>query len=260
MPPERTLRKCMTSRITSKNRGAVRGRNRRRSTSMNTNSQAVSPAPATSAPISKLLIDPERAWQLLVARDSTADFFYGVLTTQVFCRPGCKSRLPLPANVRFFRNAAAAQAAGFRACKRCTPTGPGMGRSPKRVVDAMRSYIETHIDGPVRLEHLARVVHLSPFTVQRLFKRAMGVSPLQYQRALRAGNLRAALRQGGRVTDAIYEAGFGSSSRAYEGAQLGMTPARFAQGGKGETIRWAAGPSPYGWIVVASTERGLCWL
>jgi AraC family transcriptional regulator of adaptative response/methylated-DNA-[protein]-cysteine methyltransferase len=88
----------------------------------------------------------------------------------------------------------------------------------------------------------------------------MGVSPLQYQRALRAGSLRTSLRQGSSVTDAIYEAGFGSSSRAYEGAQLGMTPARFAQGGKGERIGWASGPSPFGWIVAGSTERGLCWL
>jgi AraC family transcriptional regulator of adaptative response/methylated-DNA-[protein]-cysteine methyltransferase len=101
---------------------------------------------------------------------------------------------------------------------------------------------------------------LSPFTVQRLFKRAMGVSPLQYQRALRAGTLRASLRQRPTVTDAIYEAGFGSSSRAYEGAQLGMTPARFAQGGKGERIGWCAARTPFGWMIVGATERGLCWL
>jgi AraC family transcriptional regulator of adaptative response/methylated-DNA-[protein]-cysteine methyltransferase len=112
----------------------------------------------------------------------------------------------------------------------------------------------------VRLEHLGRIAGLSPFTVQRLFKRAMGVSPLQYQRALRAGSLRSSLRQGSDVTTAIYEAGFGSSSRAYEGSQLGMTPARFAQGGKGEKIGWAAARSPFGWVIVGATERGLCWL
>jgi AraC family transcriptional regulator of adaptative response/methylated-DNA-[protein]-cysteine methyltransferase len=88
----------------------------------------------------------------------------------------------------------------------------------------------------------------------------MGVSPLQYQRALRAGSLRSSLRQGSDVTTAIYEAGFGSSSRAYEGSQLGMTPARFAQGGKGEKIGWAAARSPFGWVIVGATERGLCWL
>jgi AraC family transcriptional regulator of adaptative response/methylated-DNA-[protein]-cysteine methyltransferase len=86
------------------------------------------------------------------------------------------------------------------------------------------------------------------------------VSPLQYLRALRAGGLRNALKKGGTVTNAIYEAGFGSSSRAYEGAALGMTPARFAKGGQGERIDWCAARSPFGWIVVGATQRGLCWL
>ncbi len=116
------------------------------------------------------------------------------------------------------------------------------------------------MDRPVRLAELGRVAGMSPFTVQRLFKQGLGVSPLQYQRALRAGNLRGALKKGGSVTDAIYAAGFGSSSRAYEGAPLGMTPARFAQGGSGERIGWATARSPFGWVVVGATERGLCWL
>ena len=101
---------------------------------------------------------------------------------------------------------------------------------------------------------------LSPFTVQRLFKREMGVSPLAYQRALRASRLRGALKQGETVTDAIYNAGFSSSSRAYEASQLGMTPQRFAQGGKGEQIGFTSARSPFGWMIVGATERGLCWL
>jgi AraC family transcriptional regulator of adaptative response/methylated-DNA-[protein]-cysteine methyltransferase len=101
---------------------------------------------------------------------------------------------------------------------------------------------------------------MSPFTVQRLFKREMGVSPLQYQRALRAGELRAALKKGEPVTGAIYSAGFGSTSRAYEGNQLGMTPARFREGGRGEEIRWWSAASDFGWVIVGATERGLCWL
>jgi AraC family transcriptional regulator of adaptative response/methylated-DNA-[protein]-cysteine methyltransferase len=124
----------------------------------------------------------------------------------------------------------------------------------------VRRHIERNVDRAVPLEELGRVAGLSPFTVQRMFKREMGVSPLEYQRALRAGRLRGALKQGGNVTDAIYEAGFGSSSRAYEGAGLGMTPGRFAQGGKGERIGWCAAPSPFGWMVVGATKRGLCWL
>jgi AraC family transcriptional regulator of adaptative response/methylated-DNA-[protein]-cysteine methyltransferase len=127
-------------------------------------------------------------------------------------------------------------------------------------LEKIRGYIETHLDEPVSLEDLGRVARLSPFTVQRLFKREMGASPLEYRRALRASKLRGALKQGGRVTDAIYDAGFGSSSRAYEGSQLGMTPARFAQGGKGERIGFATAQSPFGWMIVGATERGLCWL
>jgi AraC family transcriptional regulator of adaptative response/methylated-DNA-[protein]-cysteine methyltransferase len=200
-------------------------------------------------------LDPDAAWKQLAARDPQARFFYGVATTGVFCRPACASRRPLRANVRFFLTAAAAEAAGFRACKRCRPTIASS--SP---LEEVRSYIEAHLDRRVRLEELGRVAGLSPFTVQRLFKREMGVSPLQYQRALRANELRRALKKGSTVTDAIYDAGFGSSSRAYEGAQLGMTPARFAKGGKGERIGYCAARSPFGWMIVGATERGLCWL
>jgi AraC family transcriptional regulator of adaptative response/methylated-DNA-[protein]-cysteine methyltransferase len=200
-------------------------------------------------------IDPDAAWKQLVARDPQARFFYGVATTGVFCRPGCASRRPVRANVRFFLTAAEAEAAGFRACKRCSPaTAWG---SP---LDQVRAHIEKNLDRRVSLEELGRVARLSPFTVQRLFKRAMGVSPLQYQRALRANDLRKALRKGSTVTNAIYEAGFSSSSRAYEGAPLGMTPQRFAQGGKGETISFTAARTTLGWMVVGATNRGLCWL
>jgi AraC family transcriptional regulator of adaptative response/methylated-DNA-[protein]-cysteine methyltransferase len=127
-------------------------------------------------------------------------------------------------------------------------------------VDKVRAHIEAHHDRPIPLAELGRLVHLSPFTVQRLFKQALGVSPLQYQRALRAASLRGALKQGESVTSAIYNAGFGSSSRGYDGAQLGMTPARFAAGGRGEQIGWCSARSPFGWVIVGATERGLCWL
>jgi AraC family transcriptional regulator of adaptative response/methylated-DNA-[protein]-cysteine methyltransferase len=200
-------------------------------------------------------IDPEAAWQRIQARDLAATFFYAVTTTGVFCRPGCKSRQPLRSNVRFYSTVDEAQAAGFRPCRRCKPT-----TASGNPLDKIRNHIEKNLDRPVRLEELGRVTGHSPFTVQRLFKQAMGVSPLQYQRALRAGSLRNALKQGDTVTNAIYEAGFGSASRAYEGAQLGMTPARFAQGGKGEKIGWCSASSPFGWIIVGATERGLCWL
>jgi AraC family transcriptional regulator of adaptative response/methylated-DNA-[protein]-cysteine methyltransferase len=206
---------------------------------------------ATAAPP----IDPDAAWQQVLRRDQSASFFYAVLTTGVFCRPACTSRRPLKQNVRFFGSAAEAIAAGFRPCKRCRPTA-----ALANPLDKLRKHIEANVDRPVPLAELGRLVQLSPFTVQRLFKQELGASPLQYQRALRAGSLRSGLKKGDRVTDAIYNAGFGSSSRAYEGAQLGMTPARFAAGGLGEKIGWATARSPFGWLVVGVTARGLCWL
>jgi AraC family transcriptional regulator of adaptative response/methylated-DNA-[protein]-cysteine methyltransferase len=201
------------------------------------------------------VIDPEQAWQQVVRRDPQATFFYAVTSTGVVCRPACRSRLPLRSNVRFFSSVEKAQAAGFRPCLRCRPT-----TARDNAVDKVLAYIERNVERQVRLAELGRVAGLSPFTVQRMFKAAMGVSPLQYQRALKAGRLRSALKNGEAVTDAIYTAGFESPSRAYEGAQLGMTPAKFARGGKGEEIHWAIGASPFGWVIVGETSRGLCWL
>jgi AraC family transcriptional regulator of adaptative response/methylated-DNA-[protein]-cysteine methyltransferase len=214
--------------------------------------------PAASSSAVTAAIDPEAAWRQVLARDPAATFFYAVTTTGVFCHPGCASRRPLRANVRFFRSASEAQEAGFRPCRRCRPTGtaPAGGGPLERV----RAHIEANLDRAAPLKELGRVAGLSPFTVQRLFKREMGVTPLEYQRALRAARLRGALKQGGNVTDAIYEAGFGSSSRAYQGAALGMTPGRFAKGGRGEHIAWCSALSRFGWVTVGKTARGLCWL
>jgi len=217
--------------------------------------------PATISPTPPVpRLDPDAAWKQLVARDTQARFFYGVATTGVFCRPNCASRRPSRSNVRFFLTAAEAEAAGFRACKRCRPAIASSTTAWGSPLDKIRAHIEKNVDRRVGLEELGRVAGLSPFTVQRLFKREMGVSPLAYQRALRASRLRGALKQGNTVTDAIYNAGFSSSSRAYEANQLGMTPQRFAQGGKGEQIGFTSARSPFGWMIVGATERGLCWL
>jgi AraC family transcriptional regulator of adaptative response/methylated-DNA-[protein]-cysteine methyltransferase len=127
----------------------------------------------------------------------------------------------------------------------------------------MCAYLEREIDRPVRLAVLGKLTGMSPFTAQRLFKQAMGATPAQYQRAIRATALRGQLRDGGsNVTTAIYDAGYGSSSRAYEKTPLGMTPGRFLAGGRGEKIGFAVAESAngLGWIVVGSTDRGVCWL
>jgi AraC family transcriptional regulator of adaptative response/methylated-DNA-[protein]-cysteine methyltransferase len=201
-------------------------------------------------------LNTESAWQQLQARDPSAGFIYAVTTTGVFCRPDCRSRRPLRENVRFFATVDAAAAAGFRPCQRCKPTAP----APAAAIAKIRRHIEANLDRAVSLAELGRVAGMSPFTVQRLFKQQMGASPLQYRRALRTARFRDALRQGSPVTAAVYDAGFGSASRAYESAPLGMAPARFAQGGRGERIAFTTARSPFGWIVVGSTDRGLCWL
>jgi AraC family transcriptional regulator, regulatory protein of adaptative response / methylated-DNA-[protein]-cysteine methyltransferase len=201
-------------------------------------------------------IDAESAWAQVLSRDPQSAIFYAVLTTGVFCRPACTSRRPLRENVRFFVSPQDAQAAGFRPCRRCKPQSANVGNP----VDRIRRHLEANLDRRVPLGELARIASLSPFTVQRAFKQAMGVSPSQYQRALRAGSLRSELKNGASVTNAIYNAGFNSSSRAYEADPLGMTPAKFASGGRGEHIGYATAASPFGWMIVGGTERGLCWL
>ena len=207
-------------------------------------------------------LDAEAAWKQLARRDPRARFFYGVLTTGVFCLPGCGSRLPRRENVRFFADAAEALEAGFRPCLRCRPreAGKDFEDALAAAIRRVRLHIEANADRALPLAELGRVAGLSPFTVQRKFKAMMGATPLAWQRTLRAASLRRRLKEGGSVTDAIYAAGFGSSSRAYEDAAPGMTPARFAQGGRGERIGVCSAPSSFGWIAVGATQRGLCWL
>jgi AraC family transcriptional regulator of adaptative response/methylated-DNA-[protein]-cysteine methyltransferase len=209
-------------------------------------------------------LDEQAAWQQLLDRDASGTFLYGVATTGVFCRPNCKSRLPLRQHTRFFASAQEARSAGFRACLRCKPEAPAR----LSAVVQMCAYLERHIDRPVRLAALGKLAGISPFTAQRQFKQAMGATPSQYQRAMRASKLRGELRDGAaNVTEAIYEAGYGSSSRAYESTPLGMTPGRFLAGGRGEVIRFAirsaktdSSTSQLGAIIVAATHRGICWL
>jgi len=203
---------------------------------------------------------PEAAWRAVCARDRSARFVYAVTTTGIYCRPGCASRLPRRENTRFFPSAAAAEAAGFRPCLRCKPDASNAPDERENKAEVIRHHLEANLDRRVPLAELARLSGLSPHAVRRLFTSRMGTSPLAYQRGLRAARLRTELKQGATVTDAIYAAGFSSSSRAYENSPLGMTPARFAQGGKGEQIGTTAVRTAFGWIAVGATARGLCWL
>lgn len=204
------------------------------------------------------MIDPDAAWAAFVARDRTRDgaFVVAVRTTSIYCRPSCPARRPARANVAFLADGAAARAAGYRACRRCLPDGAA--RETQAVAEACARIAAA--EGPVSLATLAAAVGYAPHHFQRVFTRATGVSPAAYGRALRAGRAEAALATGGRVTDAIYAAGYGAASRFYAaGAErLGMAPRKRAQGAAGETIRWTCVPTSLGPLLVAATDAGLC--
>ncbi len=200
----------------------------------------------------------EQAWRQVESRDGSARFLYGVRSTGIFCRPTCPSRRPAQQNVVFFEDAGEAMRAGFRACLRCQPAGMA---AEAETLAKLCAYLKDNVDRKVTLRQLADLAEASPFTVQRMFQRVLGVSPQEYQRELRMQGLKRELSQGRmRVTDAIYDAGYSSSSRAYEDAQakLGMSPRAFRQRGQGERIRYAIGECVLGRMLVAATERGLC--
>jgi len=191
------------------------------------------------------------------ARPQLRCFLFGVVTTGVFCRPSCPARHPLRRNVRFFQLPAEAEQAGLRPCLRCHPLS-----EPAALVQDLRCYIEQHCGERLDLATLAARSGLSRFHVQRTFKAAVGLTPKQYLEAHRMGKLKKELRRAKDVTEAVYEAGFGSSSRVYERAntRLGMTPKQYRQSGGGVTITYAAVDSPLGPIMLGATSRGLCFV
>jgi AraC family transcriptional regulator of adaptative response/methylated-DNA-[protein]-cysteine methyltransferase len=197
-------------------------------------------------------------WQQVMARDARQDgrFVFAVRTTGVYCRPSCPSRRPRRESVEFFTNPNDAERAGYRACLRCKPTEIS---SQARYVTRARQLLD-NAEGVVTLAELSQRVGLSPFHLQRLFKRATGLSPREYQAARRMAQVKTKLRKGDDVTTALYDAGFGSSSRLYEKApqQMGMTPGEYRRGGAGSTITFAVASTPLGRLLVAATERGLC--
>jgi AraC family transcriptional regulator of adaptative response/methylated-DNA-[protein]-cysteine methyltransferase len=199
-------------------------------------------------------------WAAVCARDASADgrFVLAVRTTGVYCRPSCAARQPLRANVEFFAAGADARAAGYRACKRCVPEGPSRQAELVALVDRACRTIETAEAVPT-LAELAAEAGKSVFYFQRVFTRIVGVSPREYAAAKRADGLRDALPANVRIVDAVFAAGFGSSSRAYAVAAqtLGMAPAVFRAGGHGERVRYAAAATALGWIAVAATARGV---
>jgi AraC family transcriptional regulator of adaptative response/methylated-DNA-[protein]-cysteine methyltransferase len=204
----------------------------------------------------------DRQWQSVLDRDPTADraFVYAVRSTRIYCRPTCAARKPRRDQVVFFPTSEAAERAGYRPCRRCRP-GDAAAGVPN--VDAVRracSCIDEQLEDKISMAEIGRQVGLTPHGLTRAFKRVLGITPRQYADTRRLMWLKGRLREGETVTRALYDAGYGSSSRLYERApdRLGMTPGTYRRGGQGMRIGYTITDSPLGRLLVAATERGVC--
>ena len=202
-------------------------------------------------------------WNAVVARDAGQDgeFVFAVSSTGVYCRPSCPARRPRRENVTFYARPEQAENAGFRACLRCRPRSfSGSGHPQSDSAKQICRYIEQHLDEPITLERLGKVFRQSPFHLQRRFKAALGITPREYADSCRLRQLKRNLQAGDNVTRAMYDAGYGSSSRLYEktASQLGMTPDKYRRGAIAASIRYACADSPLGRMLIAATDRGVC--
>lgn len=205
-------------------------------------------------------ITQDPRWARIVARDKTADgvFWYSVATTGIYCRPSCPSRLANPKNVTLHESIGAAEAAGFRACRRCNPGGMSIDAANAMVVTKACRLLDEAIE-PLSLTQLAESVELSAPYFHRLFKKATGLTPKAYAAAGRSTRLRAGLARAQTVTQAFHEAGFGSNGRFYEASAgvLGMSPTHYRSGGTHEVLTFAVGQCALGAILVASSAKGV---
>jgi len=201
----------------------------------------------------------ERYWRATVSRDARADgtFVLAVRSTHIYCRPSCPARRPLRRNVVFFRTGVEAEKQGFRPCRRCRPNEVA---GPVALVErASRELAKFGEDEGVRFAALAARLNTTPGTLRRAFQQVTGLRPRDLAAALRVARFKKMLRQGKQIADALYETGYGSTSRVYEksNAQLGMTPATYRKGGKNMKIGYAIAKSSLGKILVGATERGI---
>jgi AraC family transcriptional regulator of adaptative response/methylated-DNA-[protein]-cysteine methyltransferase len=220
-------------------------------------------------PVNHTYRPAEAQWRAVQARDRGADgaFVYAVRSTGIYCRPSCPSRKPRREQVVFFNLPEAAEGKGFRPCLRCRPHKIHPRDPRAEAVARVCREIEKRIHGegngpgesPVTLAALSAPVGMSPHQLERAFRAVMGITPRQYADAQRMRRLKTRLKKGDDVTTALYDAGFGSSSRLYERApsHLGMTPATYRRGGAGMHIRYTIADSPLGRLLVGATDRGI---
>ena len=205
-------------------------------------------------------ISPEEAMNAVRSRNASYDgrFFFAVVTTGIYCRPSCSARQPKSENVRLFDSTGDAEAAGYRACKRCKPDV--LSSKYQRVIEVAR-YIEQHADENLSLAMLAAEFDLSPTVLQKSFKAAIGISPKAFQQGVRQERFKSLLKRGQSVTDAVFEAGYGSVSRVYErsGEQLGMSPKTYREGATQETISYYCSATSVGELMIGATDKGVCF-
>lgn len=205
--------------------------------------------------------DDSEFWQAVIKRDKAYDgrLIFAVRTTGIYCKPSCAARRPKRANVLFFATAAQAEEAGFRACKRCQPERAAPAEPQLVLMQRICEHLAEPFEYIPTLPDLAARFHLSPYHLQRTFKRLVGVTPRQYAAAQRLARLKDGLQRGQKVVDAQYAAGYASSSALYtrDEAHLGMTPAAYRRGGA-LAIAYTTVSSPLGWLLLAATECGLC--
>jgi AraC family transcriptional regulator of adaptative response/methylated-DNA-[protein]-cysteine methyltransferase len=203
----------------------------------------------------------DQQWNAVIARDPTYDgqFVFGVSSTGVYCRPSCPARRPRRKNVTFFLAPEQAERAGYRACLRCKPKSVSVHPQSEAVKQICR-YIEQHLDEPITLDRLGKEFKQSCFHLQRRFKAVLGITPREYADSCRLRLLKRNLQAGNNVTRAMYDAGYGSSSRLYErtASQLGMTPDKYRRGAIAAAIRYTCADSPLGRMLIAATDRGVC--
>ena len=201
-------------------------------------------------------------WNAVLARDASRDgsFVFAVRSTGIYCRPSCPARRPKREQVSFFQIPEAAEQAGFRACRRCHPRRVRTSDPRIELVRRICHAIDDHNEEPQTLETLSAETGVSAHHLQRTFKDIMGITPRQYAESQRLKRFKANVKNGASVTDAMYDAGYGSSRALYEksSAQLGMTPATYGRGGKGMRIVYTIADSPLGRLLVAATARGVC--
>lgn len=207
------------------------------------------------------MLDADACWEAVLEKNKAQDgkFFYGVITTGVYCRPSCSARAPLRKNVRFYSTPGEAEKDGLRACLRCHPADAlDHGKLVRDLCQFIRD--ESASGKAITLATLSARAKLSPFHLHRKFKEAMGMTPKEYIDACRMEHLKSNLRNGESVTTAIFDSGYGASSRVYERSnrRLGMTPGAYANGGAGVEITFAYLETDFGLLLLAATDRGLC--